>query len=358
MGLIQETLDLIKSNQEQEFNSIPFRFSSLEDSLNGINHGTYHLVGGYSGSGKTTFADDLFLFSAYDWIQKNPNVEATWFYYSFEINKHIKLAKAASRRIYHTTGLQLNVNYLLSRGIKNRISDEHYKLVIDNLNYYEGLEDALHIIDEPTNGYQVWEDVYNFCTNPNFADVTYEEVKTKEGKTKKRIVSYKRKKPNHFVFVMIDHASLIDSGGQKLKDAMDKLSTHLVYFRNKFNVIPVVIQQVKTEAINRSAQLANKIDIGPDDFSDSSYLYRDCNICLTLIAPFMFDMQKYRGYEVNKNFRYVKVIKSRDGNTYFGKGMYLNGIAGTVEELPTANDLTAQDYKDIETFNYTKKTLF
>ena len=188
MGIIQETLELIRENQNKEFNSIPFRSACLEENLNGINQGTYFLCGGYSGSGKTTLADDLFLFSVFDWLKKFNfgKQRATWFYYSFEINKHIKMAKAASRRIFHQHGLQMNVNYILSRGLKNRISDEDYALVKTNLEYYEEMEDFLHIYDEPTNPYQIKNDVYKFCTDPSFANVEYETFEA-EGKEKQRI---------------------------------------------------------------------------------------------------------------------------------------------------------------------------
>lgn len=137
------------------------------------------------------------------------------------------------------------------------------------------------------------------------------------------------------------------------------MSADLVYLRNKFDVIPIVVQQVGTEAINRTSQLNRMIDIGPEDFSDTKYIYRDCNVCLTLVAPFMFDgIREYRQYEVSKAFRYLKCIKNRDGNTYFGKGMYLNGISGTAEELPDAKLLSAQDYDDIKNFRYNHTNIF
>jgi len=71
----------------------------------------------------------------------------------------------------------------------------------------------------------------------------------------------------------------------------------------------------------------------------------------------MFDIKEYRKYQVSKAFRYMKCIKNRDGNTYFGKGLYLNGISGTVEELPAPELISMADYNDIKNFKYMKKNL-
>lgn len=355
MGLIQDTKDLLQRSSESDYNSIPFTYlPRVSEKVPGIMQGTYYLLGAYSSVGKTNIGDDTFLFSVYDWVLQHPHVKVKWFYESFEINKNIKMVKGASRKVFLDTGLRLDVQYLLNRKAKYRCSQEHLDLARKALDYMEPMEDMLQINDEPLNPEGVRKRIYDYCTHPSTAKVLWETYEDEYGKQKKRIISYQRRDPNEYVIGMLDHASLtsVDSGSS-LKQTIDKMSSNYVWLRNIFGITPVVIQQVGTDSINREARQAEDIIPGPETFADSKYAYRDANVVFTVAAPHMFEMGKFKKYQVTKAFRYLQCIKNRDGDCPFGVGLYMDGGVNKIYELPIPDDLTSEDYERMARWNWT-----
>jgi len=93
---------------------IPMGFNRLNRYI-GIRKSMYFLVGGLTGSGKTSFIDDAFVLNPYDWYitQKNPGIKLRVIYRSMERSRTYKLAKWVSRKIFLDTGTIIPVNKLL-----------------------------------------------------------------------------------------------------------------------------------------------------------------------------------------------------------------------------------------------------
>ncbi len=106
-------------------NGIPMGFNRLNKYI-GIRKGIYFLVGGLTGSGKTSFIDDAFVLNPFDWYisQKTPGVKLRIIYRSMERSRTYKFAKWVSRRIFLDHGLVMPVSKLLGWNEK-MTSDEH-----------------------------------------------------------------------------------------------------------------------------------------------------------------------------------------------------------------------------------------
>ena len=93
---------------------IPMGFNRLNRYI-GIRKSMYFLVGGLTGSGKTSFIDDAFVLNPFDWYisQKDPGVKLRIVYRSMERSRTYKLAKWVGRKIFLDQGVIIPVPKLL-----------------------------------------------------------------------------------------------------------------------------------------------------------------------------------------------------------------------------------------------------
>jgi hypothetical protein len=81
---------------------------------------------------------------------------------------------------------------------------------------------------------------------------------------------------NEYVMIIVDHISLIDTEqGKTLRECMNMLSEYMMRLRNRYNYIPVIIQQQSQETQSLEAFKFNKIRPSVAGLADSKYLAKD-----------------------------------------------------------------------------------
>ena len=131
-------------------NGIPMGFSRLNRYI-GIRKSMYFLVGGLTGSGKTSFIDDAFVLNPLDWYisQKDPKLKLRIIYRSMERSRTYKLAKWVSRRIFLDQGFIIPVPKLL--GWTDKMTKDEHDLFLMYEDYINNMNDVITIIDGPEN---------------------------------------------------------------------------------------------------------------------------------------------------------------------------------------------------------------
>jgi replicative DNA helicase len=93
---------------------IPMGFKRLSKII-GLRRSTYYLIGGYTGSAKTTFLDDAFVLNpAKWWLASDKSIDLKIIYYSMERTKAEKIAKWISREIFVQEGIVISMDEILS----------------------------------------------------------------------------------------------------------------------------------------------------------------------------------------------------------------------------------------------------
>jgi hypothetical protein len=340
MGLFKETLELIEFNRKQEFNCIPFGLPSVEKYLPGIIKSSSYLIGAYSGDGKTTLTDSIFLYNAFEFYKKQSTKMNIYFlYWSFEIEKRIKIAKGICRKLYLDYNIRIGVNDLLSIS-KNRISDEIFELVKKTSDYFEELEDHLTIISSPLNPTGVNKAVWDFASKRG--KIEYDIVDDGFGRNRQVFKSYTPNIENEYVIIITDHVSLsINEQGFSDKQNIDKYTEYTNYWRNNFGYIPVVIQQFSADTLSVERFKVGKTEPDLNSFGDSKTSVRNFNYVLALYNPMKFEIYEHRGYNISilrDYYRYLFILKSRDGAANVGKAILFLGDVGYIKELPKAED--------------------
>lgn len=150
--------------------------------------------------------------------------------------------------------------------------------------------------------------------------------------------------------IIIDHISIIApekrNGMQlSLHESMSVLtSDYLIKLRNRFNYIPVVVQQQAANQESLDNKKANRLRPTVDGLADNKLTVRDANMVLGLFSPFRHEIPDYFGYDVTKmgdNLRFLEIIVSRDGGGGTICPLYFNGAVNHFSELPLPDNAPA-----------------
>jgi replicative DNA helicase len=358
MSLFQSALDKIDRGRLGLNVGIPHGLSKLTDYVPNIQQGTYYLIGAGTGVGKTSFVDDIFLYNTYDFIKKNKtDITLDIDYFSFEIEKSLKITKGICRKLFEDFRISIDLNYALSRG-KNKMSDEVYAKVIETKEYFDQLDDVINIFDMPLNPTAIYRYLWNKVEkNGKIIKKVIDTVDQAGNPIKMEIFDkYIPNDPQKYHFVIIDHISLSKTeSGLTLKDTIDKISSHLVFFRNNFNIIPVVIQQLNYDITDPLRAKLGRLSPMLSDFGDSKYTTRDANYVFSLFSPMSLNMTHFpnaEGYDITRlrdKFRSMEILKGRDGGIGTRVGLLFHGKVGRFWELPSPEHMGADMYGNIET---------
>jgi hypothetical protein len=324
---------------------IPMGFDRLNRYI-GIRKGMYFLVGGLTGSGKTSFIDDAFVLNPFDWYisQKDPKVKLRIIYRSMERSRTYKMAKWVSRKIFLDHGLIIPVAKLL--GWTEKMDHDEHDLFLMYEDYINEMSNVITIIDGPENAVGVAKELKAHALQNGRIEQVDEYNKR-----------YIPNNQNEVTIVIIDHIGLLKTTKDQStkKEAIDKMSDELRYARDFYGYTPVAVSQ-----FNRSISNIQRIkngDVEPqlEDFAESSSTQNDADVVLALFDPMRYKVNDPSGYELPKlvdgygakYFRSLRLIKNSYGEDDVRIGLGFMGQIGMFKELPKKKDMTDADYESV-----------
>jgi hypothetical protein len=326
-------------------NGIPMGFDRLNRYI-GLRKSMYFLVGGNTGSGKTSFIDDAFVLNPFDWylMHKNPKVKLRMIYHSMERSRTYKLAKWVSRKIFLDQGIIVPVPKLL--GWTEKMSKDEHDLFLMYEDYVEQMSESITIIDGPENPVGIAKGIKAHALKNGRIEQLDEYNKI-----------YIPNDENTLTIIIIDHVGLLKTTKDQptKKEAIDKMSDELRYARDFFGYTPVVVSQFN-RSISNPMRIKNG-DVEPqlEDFADSSQTQNDADVVLALFDPMRYKVPDPSGYETTKlidqygakYFRSLRLIKNSYGEDDVRIGLGFLGQIGMFKELPRKKDMTDADYQAI-----------
>jgi len=326
-------------------NGIPMGFDRLNRYI-GIRKSMYFLVGGLTGSGKTSFIDDAFVLNPIDWylMHKAPNIKLRIVYRSMERSRTYKFAKWVSRKIFLDQGIVIPVPKML--GWTDRMTPDEHDVFLMYEDYMNNMEDVVTIIDGAENPVGIAKDLKKYA-EANGKIVQVDEF------TKKYIPDDE----NTVTIVIIDHIGLLKTTKDQptKKEAIDKMSDELRYARDFYGYTPVVVSQFN-RSISNIVRLKNG-DVEPqlEDFAESSSTQNDADVVLALFDPMRYKVADTSGYDMTKlkdqygakYFRSLRLIKNSYGEDDVRIGLGFMGQIGMFKELPKQKDMTDADYESV-----------
>ena len=327
---------------------IPIPFTRLRKYLPNIQQKTYYLIGAGTKVGKTSFADDVFFYGAYDYIKKLKaedkldGLELDIDYFSYEIDSETKIIKGIGRKLWHEYGIIADANTILSRG-ENHCSGEIYGLVRSFREYFEEMEDVVTIHDMPDNPTGIYK--YLKKKAEDNGQIIEKDINTDpNGDPVMRFDRYIPNNPKKYWLVFIDHIALMmEERGFNTKQNIDKMSQYLVLMRNNYGISPIVVQQLAFDSESDERHKQGRLTPTLRDFGDSKYTTRDANVIMALFSPYRYKLERFQGYNVQalgNSYRNLEIIENRDGEPNVNLGLNFIGPCGTFRELPKSSDMT------------------
>lgn len=332
-------------------NGIPMGFNRLNRYI-GIRKSMYTLVGGLTGSGKTSFIDDAYVLNPFDWYiskENKTNMKLRIIYRSMERSGTYKLAKWISRKIFLEQGIIISVNKLL--GWTEKMTHDEHDMFLMYEDYAEKMKDVITIISGPENPVGIAKELKAHALENGKIEQLDQYNKM-----------YVPNNENELTLVVIDHIGLLKTTTAQptKKQAIDKMSDELRYARDFYGYSPVVVSQFNRD-ISSPMRLKNG-DVEPqlEDFADSSSTQNDADVVLALFDPMRYKVADPSGYDLNKlrddygakYFRSVRLIKNSYGEDDVRIGLGFLGQIGMFKELPRQRDITDSDYEAILNKSY------
>ena len=324
---------------------IPMGFDRLNRYI-GIRKSMYFLVGGLTGSGKTSFIDDAFVLNPFDWYisHSDPKIKLRIIYRSMERTRVYKLAKWVSRKIFLDHGIIIPVTKLL--GWTDRMNHDEHDLFLMYEDYMGRMDDVITIIDGPENPVGIAKELKAHALQ--------------HGKIEQVDEFNKRYFPNNereITLVIIDHIGLLKTTKDQTtkKQAIDKMSDELRYARDFYGYTPVVVSQFNRDISNPIRIKNGDVEPQLEDFAESSSTQNDSDVVLALFDPMRYKVADPSGYDLEKlkdeyggkYFRSLRLIKNSYGEDDVRIGLGFMGQIGMFKELPRRRDMTDADYEAV-----------
>jgi hypothetical protein len=354
-----------------KINCIPLPFKRFRSEWPGIEQGKYYLVSGSTKAAKTQLANYIFVYNTVMWTYKHPNIiHPKIFYFPLEETpENITLRFMAFVINYLTEG-KLSIS---PADLKS--TDERKPLEQEVLDIMDSLE--FNAILDHYESIVTFYDSHNIIgINKTMCDYAqthgetfFKTIKVKELDDKGQIKEVDRKifdhyipdDPNEYVMFIVDHISLLEPiKNMDLRESICALSENCVTLRNRYNYIPIIIQQQSVETSNAEAVKNNKIRPTVAGLGDGKYTARDANLMIGICNPHSFDLPQYLGYDITKlrgNIRFMEIVLNRDGEANGICPLIFNGAINKFKEAPNPNKTEELDkiYESLEAIRAAKR---
>lgn len=312
----------------------------LKQFTDGLLGGTSYLIGGASGSSKSTFFLHSLLYCPLIEFLNNPEhkeKDPYWILWNLEMTKEQIYAKLVSMYIFDQRQKQLRFKEIFSRGKDCILSDEKFNWIKECSDFIDILDQRLICIDGGLNEAKYVKNV--------------EQILAKFG-TWNEDGSFTPNNPHQIIVGAIDHCSLVKaSNGRSKKDEMDAISRDSVLFRNKTKIFsPAHISQFNRSGRSDERLKQDMQDPTESDFKDSGALYEDSQVVFAVHSPHKFKKTSYHKYnikELEQNFIAIFCLKSRFGTSDFFVPLGFYGDCSHYYELPKPDEI--YDYEKYKT---------
>jgi hypothetical protein len=326
-------------------NGIPMGFERLNRYI-GIRKSMYTLIGGLTGSGKTSFLDDAYVLNPFDWFisQKTPGLKLKIIYRSMERSRTYKYAKWVSRKIFLDQGVIIPVPKLL--GWTEKMTPDEHDLFLMYEGYLESMKEVITIMDGPENPIGISKHLKDHA----LANGVIEDIDQYNKK-------YIPNNENEITIVVIDHIGLLKptKDFSTKKQCIDKMSDELRYARDMFGYSPVVVSQFNRDISSPMRLKSGDVEPQLEDFAESSQTQNDADVVLALFDPMRYKVEDPSGYDLNKlrdefgakYFRSLRLIKNSYGEDDVRIGLGFLGQIGMFKEFPKVKYMTENTYDEV-----------
>jgi replicative DNA helicase len=343
---VDSTYQIIRDGQKGLKPYISTQLAKLDDTIYGIKQGTTYLIGGDTGTGKSSLCRGTFIHGPYEqYLQTNDEskLDVLFVDYSLEISKQLNMATAMSRKIFLDTGKVLPVGKLMG-WTPDKLTPEELQIVENYKPYFEAFSKKLIVIDDDVSATQFHDALFDIAKSVG-------KFKT-EGRWITDCGEYTPNNPNLVVIVLFDTLNLaeLEQRYSTIKAAIDRISKTGIKFRNKCNFVLVEVQQFNSDINSTERNRFGQLSPTLKDFMDSSGPTKDATIVMGMYCParyFKEDQPLFKKYDISKLknwFVSIHILKNRYGASMRYVPCKFDGAVGVFTQLPEPDKMTPEEY--------------
>ena len=337
----------IQEGLEGKFAGLANGFERVNDYIFGVQRKSITLIGGQSGTFKTTLLDFIILNALED--AESKGIPFTLIYNSFEIDKLTKQCNWLSTHIYKKYGKVIIPEKI--KGFGNyRLSREEQELVNKEIPYIENLFNKIKWNFHPTNPTGLHRQCWDLMLSKG--TLVKEPYLDSDGKSQEKIVSFIPNNPEEYVGMVTDHLALISKErGYTTKENIDKFSEYEINLKNLFGMFFIDLQQFNQSISSVERVKFKGVDLSPQqsDFKDTTNPYQNSDLVLGIMSPFKLDISTCLGYDIDiLKYRMImlKIIKNRMSRDNIGIGLLALPEYGSFRELPKVGTKELEEIYD------------
>lgn len=271
----QEAINYIKGRREHNIVSLKTRWSKFnKQCMGGIEPNTVVTIAGISGSGKSSFVNEL----TTDVIDLNPNEEIIILSFSLEMVGFRQVGRTLSNKLRKTTSTLYSS--------ETDLDDETFKKVVSVSNQLK--EYPIYFVDNPGTPLEVKQIIDDFYKN------------------------YVKGTNKHFLIVY-DHTLLTKQVGSVIETTAE---LERVFIQAKKYPLTSVIQIAQMNRnIESSERINNPLSHYPmrSDLSSSDAMFQASDYVLVMHRPEILNIQEYGPNHLpTQNKVYMHMLKNRD----------------------------------------------
>ncbi len=328
-----------------KINCIPWGLPRFEKESPGIEKGKYYLITAASKGAKTQLVDWLFLYNILQQIiDNNLDIKLKIFYITLEMSKEEKMLSCFSNILYLKEGIRISPRDLKSTNANVILSEQILAVIAKYKPYFDKIEEIVEFVDSIRHATGIYNLVREYALSNGTIHTRQIDIK---GVLTEVEDYYEPNDPEEYVMLIVDHISLITpekrNGVQlTLHESISVLSSdYMIKLRNRFNYIPILIQQQALAGENLEHKKANSLKPSASNLGDNKLTIRDANVTMGIFSPFKHEIPEYLGYDITKfrdNIRFLEIITSRDGGAGSICPLYFDGAVNYFKELPLPKD--------------------
>lgn len=339
--------------------SISPPFPRLAKKYPGWVKGTYTILTASSGIGKTKAAKFFTVTSVYEFIKKNTQVKVKVIYFALEETREMFWLSMMSTLLYVNYKISLSPQQLLSLG-EFTLDDDMLRAVETTQIEINDMETYIEVIDHVFNPYGLYKTVRNYFETSGIG--SFESIKTDKGEMKGK---FNYLSEDTYVFVVTDQLNLLTPDkNNEFNEPQSGLHGAMSYYSKEYclkqmckrlNCVVINIQQQSADKekqeFYKGESIEKKLEPSLDGLADNKLTQRDADVVWGLFAPTRYEIEEYRGYDINKlrdNYRCLIWLKDRHyglANQY--SHLYFDGASNTFKELPLAKEMNTEIYESI-----------
>ena len=340
---------------------IPFNLPRLNTVIPGIQKQRLTLIGGGSGSGKTKYTNEEYIFNAFEqWYEGGRTFPLEIHYMSLEMPRAQIIAALVVRWLDRVHAVLVDTAYLLGYVQGKPLQAFHNELLeSDDLReYITAFEEVVFIIDTHLN--HVSFEMYLKDLSRSKGVITTKSITTKDDNEINVFESYEENDDRQVTIVVLDHLGLVKRvQGQSDRAMMSDMADIIIKYRNRYKFTFVVTQQLNRNFSSTDRHKMEDVLPKDSDFRGGSGMFDASDVVLGILSPNRERLNSFMGYRISSTpgsrglgnrFVAVNVIKNRHGSNNAVIPLLFVGESGRYEELPR----DAKDFDYAVLGNYTK----